>query len=104
MVDKILKTLREREKDFQRSSSILSSGSNSIPSRFKIMDPNRTTFDSLVKQVAEKVAEKERPNSFKSLARSVLSPENRFWRQGTRSAAFIFEHKFTLTSEKDPDY
>ena len=67
------------------------------------MDPNRTTFDSLVKQVAEKVAEKERPNSFKSLARSVLSPENRFWRQGTRSAAFVIEHKFTLTSEKDPD-
>ena len=46
------------------------------------MDPNRTTFDSLVKQVAEKVAEKQKPNSFKSLARSVLSPQNRFWRQG----------------------
>ena len=46
------------------------------------MDPNRTTFDSLVKQVAEKVADKDKPNSFKSLARSVLSPENRFWRQG----------------------
>jgi len=81
LVDKILKTLRERERDFQRTTSILSSGSHSVPSRFKIMDPNRTTFDSLVKQVAEKVADKDKPNSFKSLARSVLSPENRFWRQ-----------------------
>merc|ERR1712045_266553 len=81
LVDKILKTLRDRERDFQRTSSTFSTGSHSIPSRFKIMDPNRTTFDSLVKQVAVKAAEKEKPNSFKSLARSVLSPENRFWRQ-----------------------
>ena len=83
LVDKILKTLRDRERDFQRTSSTFSTGSHSIPSRFKIMDPNRTTFDSLVKQVAVKAAEKEKPNSFRSLARSVLSPENRCWRQGT---------------------
>ena len=81
LVDKILKTLRDRERDFQRTSSTFSTGSHSIPSRFKIMDPNRTTFDSLVKQVAVKAAEKEKPNSFRSLARSVLSPENRCWRQ-----------------------
>jgi len=82
LVDKILKTLRDRERVFQRTSSTFSTGgSHSIPSRFKIMDPNRTTFDSLVKQVAEKATEKEKPNSFRSLARSVLSPENRCWRQ-----------------------
>jgi len=83
LVDKILKTLRDRERDFQmqRTSSTFSTGSHSIPSRFKIMDPNRTTFDSLVKQVSVKAAEKEKPNSFRSLARSVLSPENRCWRQ-----------------------
>jgi len=81
LVDKILKTLRDRERNFQRTSSTFSTGSHSIPSRFKIMDPNRTTFDSLVKQVAVKAAEKEKPNSFRSLARSVLSPENRSWRQ-----------------------
>ena len=67
---------------FNRSGSNISHGCHSIPSRFKVMDPNRTTFDSLVRQVSEK--ERRRPSSpstFKSLARSVLSPENRIWRQ-----------------------
>merc|ERR1719460_2043218 len=43
------------------------------------MDPNRSTFDSVVRRVAEK--ERLKVNSFKSLARSVLSKENRIWRQ-----------------------
>ena len=92
LVDKILKTLRDRERNFQRSSSTFSTGSHSIPSRFKIMDPNRTTFDSLVQQVAVKAAEKEKPNSFRSLARSVLSPENRSWRQGTTFIIFKIQY------------
>lgn len=79
LVDKILKTLREREREFHRTGSSISNGCHSIPSRFKVMDPNRTTFDSLVAKVAGR--EKERPHSFKSLARSVLSKENRNWRQ-----------------------
>ena len=43
------------------------------------MDPNRSTFDSVVRRVAEK--ERLKVNSFRSLARSVLSKENRIWRQ-----------------------
>jgi len=82
LVDKILKTLREREREFHRTGSSISNGCHSIPSRFKVMDPNRTTFDSLVKQVKQVAGrEKEKPHSFKSLARSVLSKENRNWRQ-----------------------
>ena len=83
LVDKILKTLRDREREFQRSGSMMSTGCHSIPSRFKVMDPNRTTFDSLVAQVsrsAEKTPSKTN-SAFKSLARSVLSKENRIWRQ-----------------------
>ena len=82
LVDKILKTLREREREFQRSGSMLSTGCHSIPSRFKVMDPNRTTFDSLVAQVARSSEKDKTPKTaFKSLARSVLSKENRIWRQ-----------------------
>ena len=77
LVDKILKTLRDRE--IHRANSIISNGCHSIPSRFKVMDPNRSTFDSVVRRVAEK--ERLKVNSFKSLARSVLSKENRIWRQ-----------------------
>ena len=81
LVDKILKTLREREMEFQRSGSLaLSQGSHAIPARFKVMDPNRTTFSALVKQVAER-DRRDKPASFRSLARSVLSRENRIWRQ-----------------------
>eukprot|EP00092_Neocalanus_flemingeri_P009613 GFUD01010347.1.p1 GENE.GFUD01010347.1~~GFUD01010347.1.p1 ORF type:complete len:492 (+),score=156.69 GFUD01010347.1:51-1526(+) len=86
LVEKILKTLKAKE--LQRKGSTMSwsspsySGNCSIPSRFKKMDPGRTTFDSLVTQVA-KTAEKDKikPKSFKSLAKSVLSPQNRVWRQ-----------------------
>lgn len=77
LVDKILKTLRDRE--IHRANSIISNGCHSIPSRFKVMDPNRSTFDSVVRRVAEK--ERLKVNSFRSLARSVLSKENRIWRQ-----------------------
>jgi len=81
LVDKILKTLREREMEFQRSGSLaLSQGSHAIPARFKVMDPNRTTFSALVKQVADR-DRRDKPASFRSLARSVLSRENRIWRQ-----------------------
>ena len=79
LVDKILKTLRDREREFHRTNSIISNGCHSIPSRFKVMDPNRTTFDSVVRRVAEK--ERHKANAFRSLARSVLSKENRTWRQ-----------------------
>jgi len=77
LVDKILKTLRDRE--IHRANSIISNGCHSIPARFKVMDPNRSTFDSVVRRVAEK--ERLKVNSFRSLARSVLSKENRIWRQ-----------------------
>ena len=86
LVEKILKTLKERElKEIQKTATTFSINNQSIPARFKIMDPTRITFDSLVSQVA-KAAEKEKdnknkPNLFKSLAKSVLSPENREWRQ-----------------------
>ena len=86
MVEKILKTLKEKELHKKGSAMSLSCppyySTSSIPSRFKEMDPARTTFDSLVTQVAKKTEkDKVKPKSFKSLAKSVLSPENRVWRQ-----------------------
>jgi len=86
LVEKILKTLKD--KGLHRKGSTMSwsspsySGTSAIPTRFKTMDPKRTTFDSLVTQVSKTTAkEKVKPKSFQSLAKSVLSPENRVWRQ-----------------------
>ena len=46
------------------------------------MDPERQTFDTLVTQVSKTREEgKVKLKSFKSLAKSVLSPENRVWRE-----------------------
>jgi len=86
LVEKILKALQEKELNRKGSaiswSSQLHNGSSSIPSRFKKMDPERPTFDILVTQVTKKSEKaKLKGKSFKSLARSVLSPENRVWRQ-----------------------
>lgn len=89
LVEKILKALQEKELNRKGSamswSSQINNGTSSIPLRFKKMDPERPTFDSLVTQVT-KITEKDKfkgksGKSFKSLARSVLSPENRVWRQ-----------------------
>jgi len=89
LVEKILKALQEKELNRKGSamswSSQINNGTSSIPLRFKKMDPERPTFDSLVTQVTKRT-EKDKfkgksGKSFKSLARSVLSPENRVWRQ-----------------------
>jgi len=93
LVEKIIETLRGRERELRRKDSNQSSitmWTNSatpninskIPARFRVMDPKRPTFEAIVEQVT-----KSRPSpilptkSFKSLAKSVLSPENRQWRQ-----------------------
>jgi len=86
LVEKILKALQEKEMNRKGSamswSSQIRDGTSSIPSRFKKMDPERPTFDTLVTQVTKKTGkDKLKTKSFKSLARSVLSPENRVWRQ-----------------------
>ena len=62
--------------------SQMNNGAASIPARFKRMDPERPTFDSLVAQITKKTEkDKMKPKSFKSLAKLVLSPENRVWRK-----------------------
>ena len=81
-----MNTLKEREKEMQRNNSSLPqispSYSSSIPSRFKRMDHERQTFDTLVTQVSKTREEgKVKLKCFKSLAKSVLSPENRVWRE-----------------------
>lgn len=86
LVEKILKALQEKELNRKGSamswSSQIHNGASSIPTRFKKMDPERPTFDTLVTQVTKKTGkDKLKAKSFKSLARSVLSPENRVWRQ-----------------------
>jgi hypothetical protein len=46
------------------------------------MDPERPTFDSLITQISKaKEKEKTKTKCFKSLAKSVLSSENRVWRE-----------------------
>ena len=82
IVEKILQTLSEKEKDLHRKNSIhswststsTSSEISGIPSRFRLIDPNRPTLESIVKKV-----DKERAKSkmFKSAAHSVLRTKNR---------------------------
>jgi len=87
LVEKILEALKEKE--LQRKGSALSwcsqlnSSSSSIPARFKKMNPERTTFNDLVAQVSssKESGRKTINKSFKSLAKSVLSAENREWRK-----------------------
>ena len=86
IVEKILNTLKEREKENQRNCTSLPRDnqfdSSSIPARFKRMDPQRPTFSSLVTQISKaKEEEKVEHKSFKSMAKSLLSPENRVCRK-----------------------
>jgi len=84
IVEKIIETIREKEKCLQRTESNdswMPLGSKShIPTRFRPMNPNRPTFSSVVEKVTEAASRGDGPRSFRSIARSVLSPQNREWR------------------------
>ena len=77
---KILKTLSEKEKDMHRNNSIhswatgTSSEISGIPSRFRLIDPNRPTLESIVKKLSK---ERAKSKMFKSAAHSVLRTKNR---------------------------
>jgi len=86
IVEKIIETIREKEKCLQRTESNdswMPLGSKShIPTRFRPMNPNRPTFSSVVEKVTAAASRGGHgPRSFRSIARSVLSPQNREWRQ-----------------------
>ena len=82
IVEKILKTLSEKEKDLHRNNSIhswattTSSEISGIPSRFWLIDPKRPTVESIVKKVRK---EKPKSKMFKSVAHLVLRTKNRKW-------------------------
>ena len=82
IVEKILKRLSEKEKDLQRNNSIhswattTSSEISGIPSRFRLIDPNRPTLESIVQKVSK---ERAKSKLFKSAAHSVLRTKNRKW-------------------------
>ena len=91
IVEKILHTLKERERELRRKNSALSwtttssYGASAIPSRFRLMDPQRPTFESIVEAVVHRRPldqPQTTPRTFRSIARSVLSAENREWREG----------------------
>ena len=95
-MEKILHTLKERERELRRKNSALSwtttssLGASAIPSRFRLIDPQRPTFESIVEAVVQRRPLEQQPTSprtFRSIARSVLSAENREWREGRREAA-----------------
>lgn len=86
IVEKILNTLKEQEKEKQRNEKTVENvknlDSSQIPERFKRMNPDRPQFHNVVRQISKAKAEdKIEPKSFRSLAQSVLSNENREWRQ-----------------------
>ena len=65
-------------------------GASAIPSRFKLMDPQRPTFESIVEAVVHRRPLDQLstvPRTFRSIARSVLSAENREWREERRGEA-----------------
>lgn len=94
IVEKILHTLKERERELRRKNSALSwtttssYGASAIPTRFRVMDPQRPTFESIVEAVVvQRRPEGDPPpgpRTFKAVARSVLSVENRQWREDGR--------------------
>merc|ERR1712203_927917 len=63
IVEKILHTLKERERELRRKNSALSwtttssLGASAIPSRFRLIDPQRPTFESIVEE--EEVLEED---------------------------------------------
>jgi len=81
IVEKILHTLKEKEKELRRKNSTQSwispstLGGAAIPSRFRVMDPHRKTFESIVEQVSQSPTVKTRPKSFKTVAKSLLNAE-----------------------------
>jgi hypothetical protein len=50
-------------------------GGSAIPSRFRLMDPKRKTFESIVEQVSPPSADLSK--SFKSIAKAMVSPEKK---------------------------
>ena len=50
-------------------------GGTTIPSRFRIMDPQRKTFESIVEQVSPPNTDLSK--SFKSVVKSMVSPEKK---------------------------
>ena len=85
-MEKILNALKGQEKETKINGTIPAEtnclDSNDIPERFKRMDPDRPRFSTVVRQVSRAKAEETiEHKSFKSLAQSVLSNENRVWRQ-----------------------
>jgi hypothetical protein len=80
-VGKILHTLKEGERELRRRNSALSWSTESscgqpgaVPTRFRVMDPGRATFQSVVEAVVTRGRPVEpRPRSFRALARSVVA-------------------------------
>jgi hypothetical protein len=74
IVEKILHTLNEREKELRRKNltqswvTTLSFRGAAIPARFRIMDPQRKTFESIVEQVSPPVL------IFQNLSKVLPSP------------------------------
>ena len=85
-MEKILNALKGQEKETKINEALSPEtndlDSNTIPQRFKRMDPDRPRFSTVVRQISKAKAEEPvEQKSFKSLAQSVLSNENRVWRQ-----------------------
>jgi len=86
IVEKILETLKEREKELRRKNSTISwtstasFGASAIPSRFRVMNPHRKTFQSVVEQVIQPgPAVVDQQKKFKCVAQSLLGQDNREW-------------------------
>ena len=88
IVEKILQTLKEREKELRRKNSTISwtstasFGASAIPSRFRVMNPHRKTFQSVVEQVVQPgLVLVDQQKKFKCVAQSLLGQDNREWRE-----------------------
>jgi len=88
IVEKILQTLKEREKELRRKNSTISwtstasFGASAIPSRFRVMNPHRKTFQSVVEQVVQPgPVLVDQQKKFKCVAQSLLGQDNREWRE-----------------------
>ena len=96
IVEKILNTLKESEKELRRKHSILSMTSSSsfgvsaIPSRFHLMNPVRKTVHTIVDQVSKST------KSFNGIAPSnpLVKPEN-----SERKPENISEHSVMIDDE-----
>ena len=115
IVEKILNTLVQNDRELRRKNSSQSwstsasfvPGAGGIPSRFRVMDPRRKTFQSIVEEVRRPrkspLAIDGQKRSFKDAAETVISGESEFNEEDEIADNFSEEDEAQVSDIEDND-